>query len=93
MNAGSAVLGAADMDGRGIKMDLLPAKVHQLANPQRMPECHQDQHEGPPVEQVGAPGFGTRLLKSALTSFDGKTEVAYLKSGIHCTIQCRIPQS
>jgi hypothetical protein len=38
-------------------------------------------------------GFGTRLLRSALTSFDGKTEVAYLKSGVHCTIQCRIPQS
>jgi two-component sensor histidine kinase len=49
--------------------------------------------EGPPVEQVGAPGFGTRLLKSALTPFEGKTDVAYLKSGIRCTIQCRIPQS
>jgi two-component sensor histidine kinase len=30
-----------------------------------------DETEGPPVEQLGAPGFGTRLLKSALTSFDG----------------------
>jgi two-component sensor histidine kinase len=52
-----------------------------------------DETEGPPVEQVGAPGFGTRLLKSVLTSFDGKTEVDYLKSGVHCTIQCHIPQS
>jgi two-component sensor histidine kinase len=52
-----------------------------------------DEIKGPTLEQVDAPGFGTRLLKSALRSFDGKTEVAYLKSGVHCTIQCRIPQS
>jgi len=52
-----------------------------------------DETEGPTVEQVGAPGFGTRLLKSALTPFDGKTEVAYLKTGVHCTMQCRIPKS
>src|ERR1700742_2737859 len=37
-----------------------------------------DETEGPPVEDVGAAGFGTRLLKSALTPFDGKTEIAYL---------------
>ena len=52
-----------------------------------------DETEGPPVEGVGAAGFGTRLLKSALTPFDGKTEIAYLKTGVHCTMQCRIPQS
>jgi two-component sensor histidine kinase len=51
-----------------------------------------DETEGPPVEKVGAPGFGTRLLKSALTPFDGRTEVAYLKSGVHCTMQCRVPR-
>jgi two-component sensor histidine kinase len=51
-----------------------------------------DETEGPTVEQVGAPGFGTRLLKSALTPFDGKTEIAYLKTGVHCTMQCRIPK-
>jgi len=51
-----------------------------------------DETEGPPVRWV-RPGFGTRLLKSALTPFDGKTEVAYQKSGVHCTIQCRIPLS
>jgi len=50
-----------------------------------------DETEGPPVEQVGTPGFGTRLLKSALTPFDGKTEIAYLKTGVHCTMQCRMP--
>jgi two-component sensor histidine kinase len=52
-----------------------------------------DETEGPAVEAVGAPGFGTRLLKSALTAFDGKTEIAYLKTGVHCTMQCRIPKS
>ena len=52
-----------------------------------------DETEGPPVEDVGAAGFGTKLLKSALTPFDGKTEIAYLKTGVHCTMQCRIPKS
>jgi two-component sensor histidine kinase len=52
-----------------------------------------DETEGPPLEQVGAPGFGTRLLKSALMPFDGKTEVAYLRTGVHCTMQCRIPKA
>jgi two-component sensor histidine kinase len=52
-----------------------------------------DETEGPAVEDVGAAGFGTRLLKSALTAFDGKTEIAYLKTGVHCTMQCRIPKS
>ena len=50
-----------------------------------------DETEGPPVENVGPAGFGTKLLKAALTAFDGKTEIAFLKSGIHCTMQCRIP--
>jgi two-component sensor histidine kinase len=50
-----------------------------------------DETEGPVVENVGAPGFGTKLLKSALRPFDGKTEISYLKTGIHCTMQCRIP--
>ncbi len=52
-----------------------------------------DETEGPPVETIGEAGFGTRLLKSALRPFDGKTEVAFLKTGIHCTMQCRIPRS
>ena len=52
-----------------------------------------DETEGPPVENVGKPGFGTRLLKSALRAFDGKTEIAFLKTGLHCTMQCRVPQS
>jgi two-component sensor histidine kinase len=52
-----------------------------------------DETEGPTVENVGAAGFGTKLLRSALLPFDGKTEIAYLRSGVHCTMQCRIPRS
>lgn len=52
-----------------------------------------DETEGPPVAHVGKAGFGTKLLKSALTPFDGKTETAFLRTGVHCTMQCRIPQS
>jgi two-component sensor histidine kinase len=50
-----------------------------------------DETEGPPVGEIGDAGFGTKLLKSALTAFEGKTEIAYLKTGVHCTMQCRIP--
>ncbi|WP_454621904.1 sensor histidine kinase [Bradyrhizobium cenepequi] len=50
-----------------------------------------DETEGPAVEDIGEPGFGTRLLKSALRPFDGKADVSYLKTGVHCTMQCRIP--
>jgi two-component sensor histidine kinase len=52
-----------------------------------------DETEGPAVASIGPPGFGTKLLKSALMPFDGKTEIAFLKTGIHCTMQCRIPRS
>jgi two-component sensor histidine kinase len=52
-----------------------------------------DETEGPPVETIGKPGFGTKLLNSALLAFNGKTEMSFLKSGIHCTMQCRIPAS
>ena len=51
-----------------------------------------DETEGPPVGAIGEAGFGTRLLNSALAPFDGKTEIAFLKTGIHCTMQCRIPR-
>src|SRR3954471_5249522 len=52
-----------------------------------------DETEGPSIDHVGADGFGTKLLQSALRAFDGKTEISYLKSGVHCTMQCRIPVS
>jgi two-component sensor histidine kinase len=50
-----------------------------------------DETEGPPVGPIGEAGFGTKLLKSALRPFDGKTEIAFLKTGVHCTMQCRVP--
>jgi two-component sensor histidine kinase len=52
-----------------------------------------DETEGPAVAATGKAGFGTRLLKSALTPFDGGTEMAFLKSGVHCTMNCRIPRN
>ena len=52
-----------------------------------------DETEGPPVGTIGEAGFGTKLLNSALRPFDGKTEIAFLKTGVHCTMQCRIPRS
>jgi two-component sensor histidine kinase len=52
-----------------------------------------DETEGPPVGEIGKAGFGTKLLESALGPFDGKAEIAFLKTGIHCTMQCRIPRS
>ncbi|WP_028347757.1 sensor histidine kinase [Bradyrhizobium murdochi] len=52
-----------------------------------------DETEGPVIEGVGPPGFGTKLLQSALRSFDGKTEISFLKTGVHCTMQCKIPPS
>jgi two-component sensor histidine kinase len=51
-----------------------------------------DETEGPPIGTVGEPGFGTKLLNSALKPFDGKTEIAFLRSGVHCTLKCRIPR-
>jgi two-component sensor histidine kinase len=51
-----------------------------------------DETEGPPVGTLGKAGFGTKLLKSALSAFDGKTEITFLKTGLHCTMQCRIPK-
>src|SRR6202011_330799 len=50
-----------------------------------------DETEGPPVDTVGAAGFGTKLFNSALKAFDGTTEMAFLKTGVHCTMQCSIP--
>ena len=49
--------------------------------------------KGPRLRMSGRAGFGTKLLQSALRSFDGKTEISFLKTGVHCTMQCRIPAS
>jgi two-component sensor histidine kinase len=52
-----------------------------------------DETEGPALGEAGEPGFGTKLLASALKPFDGKTEISFLKSGVHCTMQCRVPKA
>jgi two-component sensor histidine kinase len=52
-----------------------------------------DETEGPAISEVGESGFGTKLLASALRPFDGKTEISFLKSGVHCTMQCRVPKA
>ena len=36
-----------------------------------------DETEGPAVGPIGAAGFGTKLLNSALRPFDGRTEISY----------------
>ncbi|MBR0831122.1 sensor histidine kinase [Bradyrhizobium manausense] len=51
-----------------------------------------DETEGPIIDKVSPPGFGTKLLKSALLAFDGKTEISYLRTGVHCIMQCRLPK-
>jgi two-component sensor histidine kinase len=52
-----------------------------------------DETEGPTIETIGKPGFGTRLMQSVLRPFDGKTEISFLRTGVHCTMQCRIPKT
>ena len=52
-----------------------------------------DETEGPAVGAVGEAGFGSKLLKSALKPFGGRTDISFLKTGVHCTMQCRIPRS
>src|SRR4051812_28302927 len=51
-----------------------------------------DENEGPPIGTVGPAGFGTKLLNAALRPFDGTTEIAFLRTGVHCTLKCRIPR-
>jgi two-component sensor histidine kinase len=51
-----------------------------------------DETEGPSIGAIGEAGFGSKLLASALRPFDGKTEISFLKSGVHCTMQCRVPK-
>jgi two-component sensor histidine kinase len=50
-----------------------------------------DESGGPTISGPGAPGFGTQLLNAGLRAFDGKAEIAYLATGLHCMMQCRIP--
>jgi two-component sensor histidine kinase len=70
-----------------------PRGFLQVAWTQRDDRLHLtwDETEGPTIGDVGKPGFGTKLLNAALSAFDGRTEISFLKTGIHCTMQCRVP--
>ena len=50
-----------------------------------------DENNGPPVTKPDRTGFGTRLLASALTSFDGNVQTDYLAAGLLCMISCKMP--
>jgi two-component sensor histidine kinase len=50
-----------------------------------------DENNGPPVAVPEKTGFGTRLLASALTAFEGHVQTDYLPAGLHCIISCSIP--
>jgi two-component sensor histidine kinase len=49
-----------------------------------------DESGGPIITAPGKPGFGTKLLNASLRAFDGKSEIAFLGTGLHCMMQCRI---
>lgn len=51
-----------------------------------------DESEGPLLGPIEKKGFGTQLLQAGLRAFDGKTEIAYLATGLHCMMQCRMPE-
>jgi hypothetical protein len=71
MDARRPVLGPANVDGRGIEVNLLPAKINQLTDAQRMPEGHEDQHSvtdriaavAGGVDQLGNLGLGQILAR------------------------------
>ncbi|WP_438276144.1 sensor histidine kinase [Nitrobacter sp.] len=49
-----------------------------------------DESGGPTITAPGKPGFGTQLLNIGLRPFNGKSEIAFLRTGLHCMMQCRI---
>ena len=72
MDAGRAVLSAADIEGRAVQVNLLPANVDQLANPQGMTEGHQDQQ--PIAARVSALTSGShQLVESAFLARPPRT--------------------
>lgn len=47
---------------------------------------------GPEVAPGNAPGFGTKLVTSALAGFGGRSEMDFRPEGLRCTMQVRIPE-
>ncbi len=78
---------------REIRRVFLPARAVAgvVVGVRRSPQHHLGRDRRSRGRQRSAQaGFGTKLLKSALRPFDGKTEIAFLKTGVHCTMQCRV---
>jgi two-component sensor histidine kinase len=51
-----------------------------------------DETEGPAVQAPNHSGFGTKLLKSALVPFQGTVDLQFLRTGVRCTMRCKIPR-
>lgn len=52
-----------------------------------------DETGGPIVKTPTNAGFGSKLIHSVLAGFDGKVDLHFLETGLHCKIRCAIPQS
>ena len=50
-----------------------------------------DETEGPSVGRDRRSRLRHQAAEIGARPFDGKTEIAFLKTGVHCTMQCRIP--
>jgi hypothetical protein len=65
VDARRATLGAADVDGGGVEVDLLPTQARQLADPRGVTEGHEDQQ--PIAARVAAvAGGGEQRVDLAL---------------------------
>lgn len=51
-----------------------------------------DETDGPLVKTPTNDGFGSKLIHSVLAGFDGKVDLHFLETGLHCKIRCAIPQ-
>ena len=52
-----------------------------------------DETEGPAGRKRRAqPASAPSCCNRRCAPFDGKTEISFLKTGVHCTMQCRIPR-
>jgi hypothetical protein len=78
MIAGRAILGALDVDRSRIKMDLLPAKVHQFTHPQRVQEGHPNQQT---IATIDGPERDKTLPARSIRSF---RRIGKNRDGVGC---------
>ena len=52
-----------------------------------------DEAGGPTLKSGTKEGFGLKLINSVLSSFNGKADLQFLETGLHCTIKCKIPEA